>query len=402
MKGPHMQRFLLIDDDVDFANFFCEVITLNGHKCEVVYQSEQILTMPLNLYDHIIVDLMMPEFDGLQVIHHIIKQDFSGQVSVISGHDQSVLASVKEFCQLNNLYLHAALTKPCDLVELEKIILAPQSQPSQTNFCMLNTYPSDLDKQLCKAIENNEIDVFFQPQFNLNTLQLIGFEALARWSVNGQYIPPDYFISVAEASGSITRLTRYIVSLSFKKFAKIRHFKPELTLAVNFSATALSQTDLPDFINTQANKFNIPTNQVTVEITETMLMEKNSETLSTLTRLRILGFKLSIDDFGTGYSSINMLKNGPFTELKIDRSFIEKISTDKQSLAIVKSIIDMAKELNLQIVAEGIENKKTLSMLLNINSMIGQGYYFSKPLSYNDITTNFLTKINIKKEQTYV
>jgi EAL domain-containing protein (putative c-di-GMP-specific phosphodiesterase class I) len=358
--------------------------------------------MPLNLYDHIIVDLMMPEFDGLQVIHHIIKQDFSGQVSVISGHDQSVLASVKEFCQLNNLYLHAALTKPCDLVELEKIILAPQSQPSQTNFCMLNTYPSDLDKQLCKAIENNEIDVFFQPQFNLNTLQLIGFEALARWSVNGQYIPPDYFISVAEASGSITQLTRYIVSLSFKKFAKIRHFKPELTLAVNFSATALSQTDLPDFINTQANKFNIPTNQVTVEITETMVMEKNSETLSTLTRLRILGFKLSIDDFGTGYSSINMLKNGPFTELKIDRSFIEKISTDKQSLAIVKSIIDMAKELNLQIVAEGIENKKTLSMLLDINSMIGQGYYFSKPLSYKDITTNFLTKINIKKEQTYV
>jgi EAL domain-containing protein (putative c-di-GMP-specific phosphodiesterase class I) len=97
-----------------------------------------------------------------------------------------------------------------------------------------------------------------------------------------------------------------------------------------------------------------------------------------------------------------MLKNGPFTELKIDRSFIEKISTDKQSLAIVKSIIDMAKELNLQIVAEGIENKKTLSMLLDINSMIGQGYYFSKPLSYKDITTNFLTKINIKKEQTYV
>jgi len=288
------------------------------------------------------------------------------------------------------------------LAILEKLILSTFRTSTDFAKPRKRTDVNEIETSLQQAINNNELDVYFQPKFNLESKQLIGFEALARWFRNNAFIAPDDFIPIAEKTGYIHQLSRYIVSLSFKKFAQIRCLQPHLTLAINFSASELNQPNLPDFIYLQAKKFNIPPKQITAEITETVYMEKNSESLSTLARLRILGFKLSIDDFGTGYSSVNMLRDGPFTELKIDRSFVNKIISDEQTKIIVKSIINMASELKLDIVAEGIENKKTMLMLTSMANVIGQGYYFSKPLPLEEITANLIRTTDTTQERQYV
>ena len=173
----------------------------------------------------------------------------------------------------------------------------------------------DVAECLLNALEKNEVYVVFQPKVLLNSEEIIGFEALARWTFDGAPVSPEIFIKAAEQNGYINQLTRYIIKLSFSQFKKIRAINKNFTLAIGFSALELSQTDLPDFVHQQAKRFEIPPHLITAEITETVFMEKNAQSLSTLTRFRLLGLKLSIDDFGSGYSSVNMLSDGPFNQL---------------------------------------------------------------------------------------
>lgn len=160
---------------------------------------------------------------------------------------------------------------------------------------------------------------------------------------------------------------------------------PPLGLAINLSSTELGQEDLPDVLLKKVQHYNIPCETVTLEITETVLLEKNTTSLEVLTRLRLMGFKLSIDDFGSGYSSVNMLQNGPFTELKIDRVFIDSIDNKDQSKIIVKSVIDMATQLGLTVVSEGIETVDEANQLIEMDCIAGQGYFFSRPMPANAV-----------------
>ena len=175
-----MQQFLLIDDDNDFAKYLSEVVRLNQHSCFIINDSHEILSHALTRYDHIIVDLQMPNFDGLQVIEHLINVNFTGYISVISGQDPSVLSSVKEYCYLNHLKFHSALTKPCDLYTLEQLISSTQTVPISTMKPRPKTEAANIEAWLFQAIQNNELDVYFQPKFDLNSHKLIGFEA---WTV---------------------------------------------------------------------------------------------------------------------------------------------------------------------------------------------------------------------------
>ena len=388
-----MDKILLIDDDSDFTRFFLEVADLNGMSCMVVNESKDIFALDLNCFHHIIVDLMMPDFDGLQVIGVVIEVGYVGKVSVISGQDKSVLESVKEYCILNGFKLNQVLSKPCDLIDIEALLKKDFQPVPQLVSKKQNVDSFDVAECLLNALEKNEVYVVFQPKVLLNSEEVVGFEALARWTFDGVPVSPEIFIKAAEENGYINQLTRYIIKLSFSQFKKIRTINKNFTLAINFSALELSQTDLPDFVHQQAKKFEIPPHLITAEITETVFMEKSAQSLSTLTRFRLLGLKLSIDDFGTGYSSVNMLSDGPFNQLKIDRSFINKITLNEHSKIIVKSIIDMALELNMDVIAEGIEDFETSSMLLQLGVVVGQGYYYFKPLSSKEIMQKLIVKI---------
>jgi EAL domain-containing protein (putative c-di-GMP-specific phosphodiesterase class I) len=380
-----MNNLLLIDDDQDFSDFFVTALSSKGIYCQVLSEPKEILNLNLEAIDHIIIDLLMPEFDGLQILRFLKEIDYRGDISVTSGQDQSLLDAAKEICQLHKLSFHSVLKKPFDLSYLDT--LTRKKCIAQVNNKIYPTEPSDseLIAALKVAIETQCLEVYFQPKVNMSNYSVTGFEALARWFLNGNFIPPTRFIPLAESNGLISKLTQVIVEKSLKYFSHIQAHYSQPTLSINFSALELNASNLPDLLKSKIAQYQINSERITLEITETVFLEKNTLSLEVLTRLRLMGFKLSIDDFGAGYSSVNMLQNGPFTELKIDRAFISTIHCNEQSKIIVQSIVEMAKRLELSIVAEGIEDQITQDGLTKMNCLIGQGYFFSKPMPANQV-----------------
>ncbi|WP_455211884.1 putative bifunctional diguanylate cyclase/phosphodiesterase [Kaarinaea lacus] len=230
------------------------------------------------------------------------------------------------------------------------------------------------------AIERNELKLFYQPKVDIKTGCLIGVEALLRWQRNGQYIPPDQFIPVAEKTGLIKPLTLWVLDVALQHCAKWQKAGYNLTTAVNLSTHNLKDAILDERIKELLTRWEVAPNSIILEITETDMMANPEEALELSKRLHAMGIGLSIDDFGTGYSSLVYLKKLPVEEVKIDRSFIVDSKGDKDSAVIVQSIIDLAHNLELKVVAEGVEDKHTINQLASLGCDYAQGYYISPPL----------------------
>ena len=209
---------------------------------------------------------------------------------------------------------------------------------------------------------------------------MIGFEALVRWfHPDAGLIMPDRFIPLAESSGLIGELTEQIFDLGLSWLA--RHFpKSELRLSVNISAKNLGDLHLVDRVSCLARQHDIHPCRLIFEVTETSAMDDPMASLNLLTRFRVKGFHLSLDDFGTGYSSMVQLVRLPFTEIKVDRSFVMAAMQSQESRAIIKSIVDLSHSLGLQATAEGVEDGPTLDFLMEIDCDLAQGYFIARPM----------------------
>ena len=243
------------------------------------------------------------------------------------------------------------------------------------------TFDWDIEADLQKAIERDQFELFFQPQVNLSNGQLYGAEALIRWQ-NGSkgYIRPDLFIPVAEKSGQINEITKWTLNaaLWFRKSLPIE--LNSLKVAVNISTNMLSDPDFTDMVRGAVGIYAVEYEQLTLEITESALVEDMSSSFDILNELKALGVNISIDDFGTGYSSMAYFKNIPANELKIDQTFIRYMLENSMDQHIVQTIIQMASGFDLMVVAEGIEDQKTFDMLSDLKCDIAQGYHLAKPM----------------------
>ena len=242
-----------------------------------------------------------------------------------------------------------------------------------------------LESDLRRAIGEGQLSLAFQGLFDLDPYRLNGFEALARWThpVRGA-VSPAVFIALAEETGCIEALTRWAISEAVRQLSVWRADRPdlgELVMHVNVSGKDLSRPHLVPHVREVLKRYDVPPHLLTLEITETSLMEQRELAMEALRELRQLGVKLSIDDFGTGYSSLAYLSTLPFDCLKIDRSFVIGMHKSQQNVEIVRTILSLGRSLNKQVIAEGIETHDQLLRLKELGTPIGQGYLLARPLT---------------------
>ncbi len=239
-----------------------------------------------------------------------------------------------------------------------------------------------LELEMEDALKNGEFKAFLQPKVNMLNSKLVGAEALTRWihPIDGMRSPAQ-FIPLFEKNGFITRLDLYI----FEEVCRIKKSwkgtpLEHLRVSANMSRLHLYQRDFPELLASIARKYRIPTNELEIEITESIFFKDAKELVQIVETLESLGFSVSIDDFGSGYSALNMLKDIPVETIKIDRTFLQLSSNTHRGKKVIKNIIIMCRELKLDIVAEGVETKEQLEFLTGCGCEVAQGFYYAKPL----------------------
>ncbi len=246
-----------------------------------------------------------------------------------------------------------------------------------------------LEADLRFAVEREELFLQYQPIVSLKNGKLIGFEALLRWQHSEhKLISPAQFIPIAEDTGLIIPMTRWILNETCRQLAewqKLSHSTKNLIVSVNISGKHLIDDSLIDDVDEALIKSGLSASSLKLEVTESIAMENAEQTIKILTKLKELGVKLSIDDFGTGYSSLNYLHRLPFDTLKIDRSFVNSVGNDGENSEVLQTIILLAKNLKMGVIAEGIETINQLSILQNLKCEYGQGYLMAKPLPKEEL-----------------
>jgi diguanylate cyclase (GGDEF)-like protein len=232
------------------------------------------------------------------------------------------------------------------------------------------------------ALTTGELEVYFQPKVSLKDRRLVGVECLARWEhpVHGQVAPPD-FVSVAEHTGQLSRLNDVVLREGIRRAREWADAGRSLTVAVNLSARTLNDADFPLQVSELLREHGVPADRIILELSEEELLA-SGRSVPALKRLRDLGVRLSVDDFGAGRSSFADLSRLPVQEVKIDRTFVQGMATAPSDLAIVRTVVDMARHFGLDVVAEGVESELTLGLLEDMHCDMGQGFLFSRALPY--------------------
>ncbi|PAE38057.1 putative bifunctional diguanylate cyclase/phosphodiesterase [Bacillus sp. 7884-1] len=251
-----------------------------------------------------------------------------------------------------------------------------------------------LEKALRKALQSNEIKIVYQPKMDIETKTIIGMEALVRWeSSELGMISPAEFIPLAEETGIILPLGEWVLKTAClqNKIWQDMGYTP-ITVSVNISMRQFFDGNFVETVKNILKETNLDAQYLDLEITESISMDNITSVISTLNELKAMGISISIDDFGTGYSSLSYLKKFPINNLKIDQSFVRDITTNSENRSIVKTIISMANNLNLDVIAEGVETEAELKFLKSIGCMVVQGYLFSPPISGEEFERTFLEK----------
>jgi len=243
-----------------------------------------------------------------------------------------------------------------------------------------------LDSDLRKAIHEDSLSLAYQPKIDLRTNKVVGVEALLRWTHEEHgFIPPDQFIPIAEQSNLINEVTDWVLNESLKQKSHWSTQDIELSISINLSAKNLLNGNLIPNIKNQLNKYKVAAESLYLELTETAVMSDPSHAIIVMRQLYDMGVRISIDDFGTGYSSLSYLKQLPVDEIKIDRSFVKDMEHDGNDAIIVQSTIDLAHNMGLRVIAEGVENSVILSELSNRTCDLAQGYYMAKPMTNTEL-----------------
>ncbi len=330
----------------------------------------------------LLTEMLEPE-DAIQVAERIqedLKEPFD-----LNGRDLFISASIGIALSIDGFRTAEDMLRDADIAMYRaKSTGRARHQVFTEAMRIQATTRLQLETELRHALEHNEFEVHYQPILNLVTQAIKGFEALVRWHHPERgFISPEEFIPTAEESGLILPLGRWILRESCRQMRIWQESLPHaesLVISVNLSAKQFLQTDLAEQVVEALESSGLPSRCLKLEITESYLIENSDKAVKVMNRLRDIGVELSLDDFGTGYSSLSYLHRLPVNSLKIDRSFISQMSESEEHGEIVRTIVRLAQNLKMDVIAEGIETAEQLDQLNELNCGFGQGYLFARPM----------------------
>lgn len=387
MTNQYETRILVLDDEPLLLKLLARMLANLGYTSVTTRENGRAaLELLANRDDSpnlILLDLNMPEMDGLEFVRHLVEYHYAGSLILVSGEDERMRQAAVKLARAHNIIVLGHLHKPASPEGLAELLgkwgLPPQEKPHTEK----KVYGAD---ELRAAIANDELINCYQPKVRASTGQVMGVETLVRWRhpVDG-LVFPDQFISVAEAHGLIGDLTHVVLTNALAQ-AKLWHDAGlTLIVAVNLSMDNLISSDYTDIVAGLATKAGVLPQTMTLEVTESRFMQDLRIPLEILTRLRLKRFRLSIDDFGTGNSSLAQLRDLPFDELKIDMSFVRGAWENEKLQTMFDSCLSLAKQLGMEAVAEGVEDQADWNFVRQRGCDIAQGYFIAKPMPAADI-----------------
>jgi EAL domain-containing protein (putative c-di-GMP-specific phosphodiesterase class I)/CheY-like chemotaxis protein len=386
--------FLIVEDEEFQRQMLVEMLrgkvksvlsATNGHE------AVELLSRHASV-DIIICDLNMPVMDGLEFLRHAGEAGYRGSVLIVSALHHTLLAAAEAMSKAYSINLIGVISKPLTWQLLEHAIrrhaaLEPKLHVRSVSRRSLTT------EEIMQGLARDEFEPFFQPKVDLATGRVVGAEALARWRHPEQgIIAPAAFIKLLEDSGKIDDLMWTMLRKAIVFCGTLNTMGVDSSVAVNLSLKSLNNVELAGRVAATVERHNLDPSKVCLELTESAATTNLGAALENLTRLRMAGFGLSIDDFGTGYSSMQQLTRIPFTELKIDRSFVTNAVSHEAARVMLTSSLQIARQLNLKSVAEGVETQQEWDLLQELGCDLAQGYFIAKPMEVNDYL-NWLSEL---------
>jgi len=378
-------KILILDDESFMHKLLAHMLSGLGYNSVVTCENGSEALGLVDAHSHapnlILMDLNMPEMDGIEFVRKLVEHNYKGSLILVSGEDERVLQTAEKLVQAHHITVLGHLKKPVSLEGLASLV--NKWRPARMHQEASKNYRAD---ELRNAIDTGMLVNFYQPKVMLSTGEIVGVETLVRWRhpIDGLVLP-DMFIGLAEDNGLVDDVTRIVLTNALKQARQWQQEGLNLKVAVNLSMDNLMSVNFADFVAATASAAGVAPSDILLEVTESRLMMDHRMPLEVLTRLRLKRFGLSIDDFGTGHSSLTQLHDIPFNELKIDRSFVHGAWRDETVLAMYNASLGLGKQLGMQVVAEGVEDREDWEFLRRTGCDLAQGYFIAHPMPAEDL-----------------
>ena len=376
--ADNVNRLLIVEDEPEVADFIAAVAQRLGFSIASTGGAEFLQLVDTFRPTLIMLDLNLPETDGVELLRKLVARGCKANVLLTSGVDERVLSAARDLGASRGLAMCGILTKPMLPGDLQTKLAAVMKRDSELDVA-----------DLVRGLAANEVIAYYQPKASLKDKRgwvVDGVEALARWQhPRLGVVMPDEFIPLAERSGVISDLTSAVLGQALAQVREWNALGLRLKCAVNLPPSLVTDLSFPDRLAAILAQHELDGSQLTLEITETATMQDPTKTMDILTRLRVKRIGLALDDFGTGYSSLTQLYQMPFDEMKIDKSLVTNVPHSREANTMVGSLIELGHNLGLTICAEGVENRAALDLLAILGCDRCQGFFISRALPASDI-----------------